>query len=326
MAKSTKSHGLLNGESHTSRLKRLYGDQFDASTTKIVEEKLAKQSNLPEKLIPSVNQKKTMTDEQILEGILTVPHPLDDAPDPLSPPTRRGRRIATRQSRDHGVLIKFTSAEHDTIRRVAAWYGYSLAQTFRLLAREKEKALWPNEQDLPNILQLDMDEKKRKAEAEKKTKNHQQKRLNAFQRKEMKLKQEAERLQIQQEKLKAREEKALAGIKQMEAIRAAKRAGTKKMNKEIDAKALHERESYKEVVLDVEVALLREMERLGRKLTESEKWEIGKRVRANVSVEIEKELANAILDAERKAKRKLSMKEKWEIRTRIRPEVLERHS
>lgn len=284
MTKPTRrDHGLLEGETHTSRLKRLYGDQLGNEAKVVLDTTLAKQSRrLVKTVTPSVEQVKNLKDEKAIEAGLAAPHPLDDAPDPLSPISRQGRRIATRQSRDKAVLIKFTPAEHDSIRRVAQLYGYSLAQTVRILVREKESAIWPKESDRPNVLQLNMDDKKRKEELEKSSKQRQQRLLNAFQRKEMKLRKEAEWAKEQQEKLKSRENKALAGIKQMEDIRAVKRAGTKKMNEEIQDQKLYERESSKGEVLDVEAALVKEMERLGRKLTESEKWAIGKRVRDSI--------------------------------------------
>lgn len=323
MSKNKRSHGLLDGETHTSRLKRLYGDQLDKDTKALVDTELANQrlANKPD-ISLEVKSLKNEQNEQVSESALTAPHPLDDAPDPLSPVSRNGRRIASRQSRDKGVLIKFSSAEHDTIRRVAQWYGYSLAQTIRILAREREEVLWPNKSDRPNVFQLNMDEEKQREKVEKSSKQRQQRLLNAFQRKEMKLRKEAEWAKNQQEKLKSRENKALAGIKQMEEIRASKRAGTKKMNAQIHAQKLHERETYREEVLDVEVALAKERERLGRKLTESEKWAVGRRVRATVYEDTDKKVLNAILDAERKAKRKLSESEKWEIRKRVRPEIM----
>ena len=250
-------------------------------------------------------------------------HPLDDAPDPLSPPFRQGRRIAQRrEDRDKPFLLKLTPDEHDTIRRVAHWYGYSLSQTYRILAREKENLLWPDKLTRPNVLELDIDAKKRKAEAKNKTDKWVQRRRIALQRKEAKLRKEVVWAQAQQAKLKEREEHALTQVKQMEAIRSEKSAGTKKMYKEITHQNLTNHEAQKESETDVSVALIHEMNRLKRPLTETEKWEIGNRVRIGrggpAYRALDEAVSRRVLDEERKLKRKLTLVEQWEIRKKVR--------
>lgn len=305
LKKKKRDTSFLPNETHTARLKRLYGDQILLG------------------LEPS--NKETLVVERAQERSLTTLHPLDDDRDPLSPPSREGRRIAgRREDRDKSFLMKLTPGEHDSIRRVASWYGYSMSHTVRILIRERERALWPNEDDMPNLLQLDMDASKRKEEAARKTDKWIQKRRNALQRREEKLRQEVEWAQTQQAKLKAREDKASSGVKELEKIRADKRAGTRQMRRVVDAEQLNSRETLKENIADVEVALLDESIRLGRPLTDSEKWEVGKRVRTHIGskidVELEKAIETAILDVERKKipKRKLTVKERWEVRKKVR--------
>lgn len=307
MSKENKRDtSFLTNESHTARLKRLYGDKITVS-----------QSPSP---VPDKNAAGS-GEQQSLKSV----HPLDDELDPLSPPSREGRRIAARrEDRDKSFLIKLTPGEHDSIRRVAHWYGYSLSHTFRILVREREQSLWPDKSTRPNLLQIDMDASKRKEDAARRTDKWIQKRRNSLQRKEAKLRKEVEWAKTQQTKLKAREEKALAGVKALEKVRADKRVGTSKMERELDVQQFNSRETLKENIADVEVALVHESTRLGRALTESEKWEVGKSVRAfagsKADIELEKAIDAAILDAERKKspRRKLTIKERWEVRRAVR--------
>lgn len=323
MAKSKKREdSLLNGESHAARLKRLYGDKFSPETKNLVDETLASQSLITPKLPKEAKEAKPSEAEY--SSLQNVPiHPFDDAPDPLSPPFREGRRIAQRrEDRDKSFLLKLAPDEHDTIRRVAHWYGYSLSQTYRILAREKEDFLWPDKVARPSVLELDIDAKKRKTAAKKKTDKWVLRRRNSLQRREAKLRKEVAWTQARQAKLKEREEYALTQVKQMEAIRSEKNAGTMKMYKEINHENFANHEVEKEDVTDVTVALIHETNRLKRPLTETEKWEIGNRVRIGrggpAYQALDEAVARRVLDEERKLKRKLTLVEQWEIRKKVR--------
>ena len=66
MTKPTRrDHGLLDGETHTSRLKRLYGDQLGNEAKVVLDTTLAKQSRrLVKTVTSSVEQIKNLKDEQ----------------------------------------------------------------------------------------------------------------------------------------------------------------------------------------------------------------------------------------------------------------------
>lgn len=248
-------------------------------------------------------------------------HPLDKE-DSISPSHREGRRIAAREDRHRAILFKLTTAEHNDLRRLAHNFGYSVSHTCRMLIKERVETLWPNIDDRPNVLELDIEDKKLKSAAKKKSDGWVQRSKNAFQRKEMKFRQEVEWAKEKQKKLKEREEIASAKLKELEDIRAVKRAGTRKMYREIDAQKLRAHKIEKESFDDVHKELAKEVVRLGRPLTESEKWAIGNRVRASVGSEedlkIEAKVARVILDKERKIKRKLTERESWAVRDAVR--------
>ena len=239
-----------------------------------------------------------------------------------SPTHREGARIAEREDRHRTILFKMTTEEYDNLRRVAKHLGYSLSHTCRMLIEDRVASLWPNKDDRPNILEMDMEKEQRKISAIEGTARWIQRSRNVTQKKEMKLRQEAEWAKEKQAKLKAREEAALAKLNGVEATRAIKRAGSRKMYREIDAEKLHAHKTEKESFNDVTKALSKEAKRLGRPLSESEKWAIGNEIRASVGgaedQKIEAAVARAVLDKERKLKRKLTVRESWDVRDAVR--------
>lgn len=251
------------------------------------------------------------------------PHPLDDLPDLLSPKLRQGRRIAVRQNRIKGVLFKFTEDEYATVRRVAHHLGYSLAQTMRLVMKEKELSIWPDGK-FPPVYEIDADKRKAKIAAERRTKSWSQKRANALQAKEARIRKEIQRVNESALKKEVQRAALVQELTSIEDVRAKRRGLSKKMYREIGEVQLNAREMLNESVADVEIELLREAEQLGRKLTENEKSFIGSAVRAAkgsaADLELEAIIERAILDAERKTmpRRKLSVKEKWEVRRSVR--------
>ena len=259
----------------------------------------------------------------ISNPVLPAHHFLDEREDvPLSPICREGRRIATRQVRNKAVALKFSQSEYDTVRRVAQYLGYSLSQTIRLVMKEKEQSIWPDEDSLPHMSELDSDKRVAKAAAEEKTRKFVQRRKNALQKRSAYVKNQ---LRLVQEKLEKKENKRkllAAELAEIERKRIQRKVGTKKMYREIDAEKLHARKMEKEAFADVMLALSDESKRLGRALTESEKSLIGNRVRASVGNEedlkIEAKVARAVLDKERKIKRKLTVREQWDVRDVIR--------
>lgn len=239
-----------------------------------------------------------------------------------APTHRQGARIAEREDRHRTILFKMTTAEYDNLRRVAHHLGYSMSHTCRMLIEDRVASLWPNEDERPNVLEMDIEKEQRKVAATEATARWIQRSRNATQKKEMKLRQEAEWAKEKQAKLKAREEAILAKLNGVEATRAIKRAGSRKMYREIDAEKLHAHKVQKEMFNDVTKALAKEALRLGRPLSESEKWEIGKGVRASVGgaddAKMEEAVARAVLDKERKLKRKLTVRESWDVRDAVR--------
>ena len=230
------------------------------------------------------------------------------------------RRIAPKQDRPHTVIFKLTKEEHEDLRRIAHHLRLSVSHTCRTLIQERAASLWPNKDEAPNVHELNMMKEQRVVAAVKKTADWIQRSRNAFQKKEHKLRKE---VALAKKKLqKEREEVAQVKLKEMEDIRADKRAASRKMYREIEAKKLRARKMEKESVRDVELALSKESARLGRALTESEKWTIGNQVRSSVGSEedlkIESAVARAVLDKERKLKRKLTERERWEVRDAVR--------
>ena len=250
-------------------------------------------------------------------------HPLDDMHDSLSPKLRQGRRIAVRQERTKAVLLKFTVEEHDTLCRVANYLGYSLSQTMRLVMKEKELSIWPDG-EFPSVYELDADKRKAKIDAQNRTKNWTQRRANAAQAKEARIRKDIQRLEEISRKKELQKIALVQELASIEEVRAKKRAATKSLYREIDRNQLNARETLKEIGTDVEIELMREAERLGRKLTESEKLAVGTAVRAfkgtAADLELESAIDRAILDAERKTlpRRKLTVRERWDIRVSVR--------
>ena len=288
-------------------------EERNKSATDSLEERKKSAMDSPEE------RKKSVTDRPILPSH----HPLDDVEDiSQSPVHREGRRIAIRQDRHRAVALKFSQSEYDTVRRVARHLGYSIAQTMRLVMKEKEQSIWPDKNDLPHASELDSDKRAVKLAAKKSANKLKQRRANAFQAREAYVNKQ---IKLNEEKLEKKKEKYLKLISERDEIlriRANKRAGTRKMYREIDAQNLRAHKIEKESFKDVEKELAKEVVRLGRPLTESEKWAIGNRVRASVGNEedlkIEAKVARVVLDKERKIKRKLTEREYWEVRDAVR--------
>ena len=188
--------------------------------------------------------------------------------------------------------------------------------------KEKELLIWPDKDSLPHMSELDYDKRAAKLVAEESANRLKQRRANAFQAREAYVNKQ---IKLNEEKLEKKKQKHLELISERDEIlriRANKRAGTRKMYREIDAQKLRAHKIEKESFNDVHKELAKEVVRLGRPLTESEKWAIGNRVRASVGSEddlkIEAKVARSILDKERKIKRKLTERERWEVRDAVR--------
>ena len=209
------------------------------------------------------------------------PHPLGT--DSKAAPVRRhGRRVADSAPRVRSTLLPMTEEEHASLRRVSSHLGYSQAETLRILIREKEMVLWPDPSSRPNVLQLDMEEAKKKEQLKKKTEAWRQKKRNAFQRKEARLRQEADRARLRKEASEAKERKALLALSKMEKVRAERRDRTEKMRQEVSSEKYEKKETERAEFQRVEKTLLAESMGKKRKLTESEKWALGKKLRGEV--------------------------------------------
>lgn len=311
-------------ESILSLISVKYGGEMDSATKEFLEQKIAEQKFTTDTQAEFVEAKrkakeKPLTPRQVkTRKIKAEKQKLIDDKTPM----REGRRIAVRQRRYKAVLIRLTPEQHDTIRRVAGHFQCSLAETFRDLATQKEAELWPDKSTRPNIIELDMADRKKKEELIESTHNWTQRRRNAIQRKEAKYRQELQRVEERQREIDVRKQKAEIKLREMEEIRAERVAGSEKMYSLLAEERFVAREMAKETIVDVECALQSYQAKVGRKLTETEKSEIGNRVRAmkggKQDLELEKVIAGVIAKAESLANRKLTVKERWKIRRETR--------
>lgn len=330
MSKKTPVSGSL-----LSHLSVKYGDKLtggNPATKEFLNQKIAEQKLTDDKRAEFVESKKEksltavqeeyLKEEQEAKAKLPPAHSFDDEPDPMSPPTREGRRIATRLRRDKAIQIKLTPEEHDALRRVAGHFCYSLAQMLRILVKERDAQLWPDKSMRPNLLELDMADNKKKDEAREKTEKWIQRKRNAQQAKEAKYRQELKRVEDHQKRIDERKKKALIKLNEMEVRRAALVEGTKKMNQQLADEAFVKRQIEKEAIVDVEYALNREESRLGRSLTQTEKWTVGNRVRAmkggTLDTALEIAISKAISEKQASQERALTLREQWNIRRETR--------
>lgn len=181
---------------------------------------------------------------------------------------------------EKSLILRLSLEEHASLRRVAAYYIGSLNSVMRNLIMEREAQIWPNAADRPSVLELDREASRAKEEETARTKAWLQKKKNAFQRKEARVKLNLKKLEEGRRRLDERmkeEEKALQAMKE---IRAERRARTALMVKEMrnDPKKVAERKLRERI----EKALKKQAKELGRPLTEREKWELGKQIRVSV--------------------------------------------